>query len=241
MPRFLLRPMVSASFLLFGAVAAHAQVVTEVKTADRLMVHNLGEVRLLGVAGINLTPSDPVEARCAETTQKMVYGLIHTKEPRLVVDDHVKNDPALAMHRYLYLPDGRMLNTVLLESGCVRLAPGYEKLQYGAMFKSVADHAQAYKRGLYGAAGAVTMPAAPAIAASRPASGLTLANFNRITLGMSFADVNAILGSGKEISRFESSSFTATAFQWEEPDGIGNAMISFQDGKVSSKHQFGLK
>jgi hypothetical protein len=235
-----MRFVISASLVLFGAVAAHAQVVTEVKTADRLMVHNVGEVRLLGVEGPSLTPSGELEIQCAESTRKMVYGLIHTKQPRLVVDDKVKNQPALAMHRYLYLPDGRMLNTVLLESGCVRLAAGSEVLQYGAMFKSVADHAQRNGRGLHGG-GAVAMAAAPAASAPRPATGITLAAFNRVTLGMSFADVYAILGTGKEISRFESSSFTATSFQWDHPDEIGTVMISFQDGKVSSKHQYGLK
>jgi hypothetical protein len=236
-----MRLIVSASFVLFGAIAAQAQVVTEVKTADRIMVHNLGEVRLLGVEGVSLTPTSDVEMQCAASTRKMVYGLIHTKEPRLVVDERVKNQPALAMHRYVYLPDGRMLNTVLLESGCVRLAAGYESLQYGATFKSVADHAAAYKRGLHGAAGAVTMPAAPAITSTPRSSGVTLAAFSRITLGMSYADVIGILGSGKEVSRFESSSFTATSFQWDASDGMGTAMVSFQDGKVSSKHQFGLQ
>jgi hypothetical protein len=235
-----MRLIISASFVLFGAIAAHAQVVTEVKTADRIMVHNLGEVRLLGVEGVSLTPTSDLEMQCAESTRKMVYGLIHTKEPRLVVDDKVKNQPALAMHRYLYLPDGRMLNVVLLESGCARLAAGYESLQYGAQFKSVADHAAAFKRGLYSTGGAVTMPAAPAVSAPRP-SGVTLAAFSRITLGMSYADVIGILGSGKEVSRFESSSFTATSFQWDASDGTGTAMVSFQDGKVSSKHQFGLQ
>jgi endonuclease YncB( thermonuclease family) len=240
MPRFAMRLIVSASLVLFGAIAAHAQVVTEVKTADRLMVHGLGEVRLLGVEGIGMTPSGERELQCAESARKMVYGLIHAREVRLVVDDKVKNQPALAMHRYLYLADGRMLNTVLLQSGCARLASGYERLQYGAMFKSVADHAQANNRGLYGASGAVAMPAAPATSASGP-SGVTLAAFNRITLGMSFADVHAILGTGKETSRFESSSFTAASFQWDTSDGLGFIMISFQNGKVDTKNQFGLK
>jgi endonuclease YncB( thermonuclease family) len=222
--------------VLFGAVAAHAQVVTEVKTADRLMVHGVGEVRLLGVEGVGLTPDGDLEKQCAESTRKMVYDLIHAKEVRLVVDDKAKELTDFAMHRYLYLPDGRMLNTVLLESGCARLAAGTDYMQYGAMFKSVANHAQANGRGLYAGNARALVASAP-----RPATGVTLAAFNRVTLGMSFADVYAILGTGKEISRFESSLFTATSFQWDHPDGIGTIFIGFQDGKVSTKNQFGLK
>ena len=192
-----MRLIISASLVLFGAIAAHAQVVTEVKTADRLMVHGVGEVRLLGVEGVGLTPSGPLEVQCAESTRKMVYDLIHAKVVRLVVDDKAKNLSDFAMHRYLYLSDGRMLNTVLLESGCARLAAGTDYMQYGAMFKSVANYAQANRRGLY----AGNAPAAPLAIASRPATGVTLATFNRITLGMSYANVIGILGSGKEISR----------------------------------------
>jgi hypothetical protein len=110
------------------------------------------------------------------------------------------------------------------------------------MFKSVADHAQANSRGLYSATGGLATPAAPAAtSAPRPATGVTLAAFNRVTVGMSFADVYGILGTGKETSRFESSSMTITAFQWEHPDGFGNILITFHNGKVDSKHQFGLK
>jgi hypothetical protein len=236
-----MRLIVTASLVLFGAVAAHAQVVTEVKTADRLMVHGVGEVRLLGVEGVGLTPDGDLEKQCAESTRKMVYDMIHAKEVRLVVDDKMKGLPDYAMHRYLYLPDGRMLNTLLLQSGCARLSAGTDLMQFGTMFKSSADYAQVTGRGLYATRAATGAPAAPVASAPRPATGVTLAAFNRVTLGMSFDDVYAILGTGKEQSRFESSMFTATSFQWDHPDGIGTIMIGFQDGKVSTKHQFGLK
>ena len=242
MSRFVIRPIVFASFLLSGAVAAHAQVVTAVKAADHLVVHNFGEIRLLGVKGLGTPAPGTPEAQCAETTRAMVYGLIHTKEVRLVLDDRAKKQPALAMHRYVYMPDGRMLNSVVLETGCARLAAGVDELQFGAMFKSLATHAQNSKRGLYGAPGApMTMPAASASAAPRPAPSVSLASFNRITLGMSLADVNAILGAGKETSRFESSSFTVTTFEWSASEGLASIIIGFQNGKVSTKHQFGLQ
>jgi hypothetical protein len=243
MPRFVIRPIVCTSLLLFGAIAAQAQTVTEVKAADQIVIHGLGEVRLLGVEGLGQPPVGTREGNCAETTRTMVYGLIHAKQVRLVTDAKAQQRPGLAMHRYLYLPDGRMLNSVVLETGCARLAAGAEDLQFGAMLKSIAANAQMYNRGIYAPtdASGASAPARPYTAPAPRPSGLTLASFNRISLGMSFADVNSILGSGKELSRFESTSFTATSFQWETSDGSGNVMISFHDGKVNSKHQYGLK
>jgi endonuclease YncB( thermonuclease family) len=158
-----------AFLVLFGAIAADAQVVTEVKAADHLVVQGVGEVRLLGVDALGNATGER-ERKCAEITHGAVQGLIHAKEVRLVADDRVRPQPGLAMHRYVYLPDGRLLNTVLLESGCARLASGYESLQFSATFERVARDAQMNNRGLYGVIAGIPAPAAPASSESRPAN-----------------------------------------------------------------------
>lgn len=67
-----------------------------------------------------------------------------------------------------------------------------------------------------------------------------LASFGRIELGMSLTDVETLLGGpGKADTQSESATRTFAIYTWETSDGF--AMVSFRDGRVSSKHQSGLK
>jgi endonuclease YncB( thermonuclease family) len=249
-----MRPILSAFLVLFGAIAADAQVVTEVKAADQLVVEGVGEVRLLGVDALGKSTIER-ERNCAETTRGVVQGLVHAKEVRLVIDAQAGR-PGLAMHRYVYLSDGRLLNTVLLETGCARLASGYENLKFGAMLERASENAQMNNRGLYSVYQGPPTPAAspfwvPNYTASvpRPAGNVvrrvdrvTAANFDRIRVGMPYSIVVEILGRGEEVSRTETESFVVTSYEWKASDGVGRIEISLnKDNRVESKRRYRLK
>ncbi len=83
-------------------------------------------------------------------------------------------------------------------------------------------------------------PASPGVAGSAPATRVTLGNFNRLETGMSYADVVRILGPGQELSRSDIAGTTTVMYQWNGT-GLGNMNAMFQDGKMITKAQFGLK
>lgn len=63
--------------------------------------------------------------------------------------------------------------------------------------------------------------------------------YNRINIGMSSEAITKILGKGTELSRSELAGHTTVMYQWTRSDG-GNIFVTFQDGKVISKAQYGL-
>ncbi len=77
-----------------------------------------------------------------------------------------------------------------------------------------------------------------------PSSGITAAEFNAINTGMSYRDVINIIG--EEGTLFTSvdigigDEFATQIFVWYGSNGISNANIMFQGGKVVSKAQIGL-
>ena len=64
--------------------------------------------------------------------------------------------------------------------------------------------------------------------------------YNRINIGMSSETITQILGKGTELSRSELAGHTTVIYQWTQSDG-GNIVVTFQDGKVISKAQYGLR
>lgn len=66
--------------------------------------------------------------------------------------------------------------------------------------------------------------------------GIRLAEYERVELGMSLAEVQATLGRGTETSR----STTIATFVWKNSDGSGITAI-FEKGRLKSKEQSGLK
>lgn len=72
---------------------------------------------------------------------------------------------------------------------------------------------------------------------------ITLDEFNRIKTGMRYEEVTEIIGSfGTELARSEISGYQTVIIAW---DGIGelgaNANVTFSNGQVSIKAQFGLR
>jgi hypothetical protein len=89
------------------------------------------------------------------------------------------------------------------------------------------------------ATAAVERASAPAPARER--SGLTMANYLRISEGMSYQEVVAIIGEpGKEMSSSNVAGYHTVMYGWNAWTGAGmNAM--FQNGKLVTKAQFGLR
>jgi hypothetical protein len=83
------------------------------------------------------------------------------------------------------------------------------------------------------------------IAPSKPveeSKPLTIDKFNQVSMGMTYEEVHGVIGvHGVEQSRTQFGE-TTVMIQWQNP-GImaGNMHVMFQNGKASSKAQFGLK
>jgi hypothetical protein len=69
---------------------------------------------------------------------------------------------------------------------------------------------------------------------------LSLAKYNQLKDGMKFEEVTAILGEGVEMSKTEIMGSSVTSYQWRGSD-FASITASFQNGKLNSKSQFGLK
>ncbi len=72
------------------------------------------------------------------------------------------------------------------------------------------------------------------------AEGVTMSQYSSLYTGMSYSDVIDIIGGGEEVSRSEVMGHTTVMYSWRNPDG-GNMNAMFQDRKMISKAQFGLK
>lgn len=74
-------------------------------------------------------------------------------------------------------------------------------------------------------------------------SKVTMENYTRLTTGMSYAQVVEILGApGTELSRSSLGGITTVMYQWEGTGSLGaNMNAMFQDDKLISKAQFGLR
>jgi hypothetical protein len=72
--------------------------------------------------------------------------------------------------------------------------------------------------------------------------GVSLSEFSQITTGMSYAQVSRILGSGgTENSRTDIGGTTTVMYTWQGSGFASNMNAMFQDEKLVSKAQFGLK
>lgn len=76
---------------------------------------------------------------------------------------------------------------------------------------------------------------------SRPQELVTMAKFSQIQVGMSYRRVVDIIGEGGEkVLSTSMAGPNSTLYQWKDPDG-GEMHAVFQDGKLVSKSQSGLK
>jgi hypothetical protein len=86
------------------------------------------------------------------------------------------------------------------------------------------------------------VPAPSSAIQPQPATGVVMANYNRVKTGMKYNEVVAILGKeGIEQSSNEIGGVTTVMYQWEGESFGANMNAMFQNGKLISKAQFGLK
>ena len=78
---------------------------------------------------------------------------------------------------------------------------------------------------------------------SESSAGVTMANFSRLKTGMTYSQVVEILGKeGEELSSNEIGGYKTVMYKWDGDAGWGSNMNAmFQNGKLNSKAQFGLK
>lgn len=85
-------------------------------------------------------------------------------------------------------------------------------------------------------------PAAQAPEPEKPKSQVTMANYNRLSTGMTYEQVVAILGKeGTELSSNDIAGYQTVMYQWEGDSFASNMNAMFQNGKLMQKAQFGLK
>jgi hypothetical protein len=72
--------------------------------------------------------------------------------------------------------------------------------------------------------------------------GVTLAQYHQLTDGMSYGQAVNVLGSsGTEISRSNVAGFLTVMYQWEGTHSGGNMNALFQNDRLVSKAQAGLR
>lgn len=83
---------------------------------------------------------------------------------------------------------------------------------------------------------------APVTEAPQPSGGVTLANFNKIQTGMKYEEVASIFGDPGELTaQSEFGGFKSEIYSWDAEKGFGSASVTFMNGEVQSKAQFGLE
>jgi hypothetical protein len=71
-------------------------------------------------------------------------------------------------------------------------------------------------------------------------SPVTMANFERLHTGMTYRQAASILGEGTQMSRVDLYGTSTVMYSWRS-SGIGNMSATFQNGRMISKAQFGLR
>jgi hypothetical protein len=89
---------------------------------------------------------------------------------------------------------------------------------------------------------AVSPPSVPSFSIPVPAPPrYSLSQYSRIEMGMSGADVLAVMGDGgREMSHSEIAGISTAMYMWQNADG-SNMNVMIQNGRVVNKAQFGLR
>jgi len=73
-------------------------------------------------------------------------------------------------------------------------------------------------------------------------TGVTMEKFTTIKAGMTYEEVVAVLGKeGEEMSSNELAGIKTVMYKWDGANVMSNMNATFQNGKMVSKAQFGLK
>jgi len=75
-----------------------------------------------------------------------------------------------------------------------------------------------------------------------PSRAVTLANFGKVQTGMTYSEVSDIFGGPGELTaQSEFGGFKNEIYSWAPDKGFGSVTVTFMNGKVQSKAQFGLE
>jgi len=142
--------------------------VIRVVSADTLEVsiHQIGFT--IGLLGVNAPKAGECYAKQGYAfVNKLLRGkVIH------VVRDQSDFDASGRLLRYAYLPDGRLLNEVVIQAGYAKAAPSSIDMQWQANLQQAEQRAQQSKAGLWKACATTSSTPAPT---STPASAPALA------------------------------------------------------------------
>ena len=154
-----------ALLLIFPLCACHQAEavsgrVTWVYDGDTIEVESVGRVRLLGIDTPELRDSErdrfyQHQFRISTATLRHVarqasdFAIRHSHHQTVTLKfDQERTDPYGRTLAYVYLPDGRLLNQMLLEEG---LAAVYRRAEfkYKGRFMAIETEARANRRGLW--------------------------------------------------------------------------------------------
>ena len=134
--------------------------VVWVYDGDTLKIEDIGKVRLIGID----TPESKASSRDRFYTKKYPitakklrkiarqaknYNIQNVKDRRVTLElDHVHRDKYDRLLAYVYLPDGRILNRILLQKGLASVFRRYD-FRYKKDFLKIEKKAQKKQLGLW--------------------------------------------------------------------------------------------
>ena len=123
--------------------------MTKHTDGDTLWLSGIGKVRFIGVDTPEVFGGRECFGRRASAFVKRVAPLGTRLRYRLGVGERDRYGRALA---YLWLPDGRMLNGLLVERGYAVVLTVPPNVDYADLFRKAADQARRRARGLWASA-----------------------------------------------------------------------------------------
>ena len=158
------RTAVQLTLFLVLAITAHSANLTGrvlwVYDGDTLKVENVGKVRLIGIDTPESKASSrdrfylekyPITAKKLREIawQAKNYNIHKVKDRRVTLElDQVHRDKYDRLLAYVYLPDGKMLNRVLLQKGLATVFRRYD-FTYKKNFLKVEKQARKKRLGLW--------------------------------------------------------------------------------------------
>ena len=125
--------------------------VTKVTDGDTIRLGELGPVRLIGIDTPEVYGGEECFGRQASEFAKRLLPLGTRVRYRLGIE---KRDPYGRLLAYVWLPDGRMLNRVMVERGYAQPLTIPPNVEFADVFRRAARAARQAGRGLWHACGA---------------------------------------------------------------------------------------
>lgn len=122
--------------------------VTKINDGDTIVIEGNEKIRFLMVDTpevYNVDSPEPYGEQASEFTKELLTG----KQVSLEYDIE-REDPYGRTLAYVYLPDGRMVNEMLLEEGLAKVVVYEPNDKYEEKFREIEDTAKKSKQGIWG-------------------------------------------------------------------------------------------